>query len=279
MTRSDSRYSQTKGIKLLQTAIQQFGPIFTIEQIKPIAQAQQLSISHLRFLISSLADAGWIEIIKRGTYVVTSSLYSGEIPSFAIAGALLQPLMISHWSACTHHGFTSQNPTMIQASTPRKITTPEMRSGKANNPRGRAIWKAFGLEIEFIHIKQENFWGFTDEWINSWQQIKITDPERTALDLIARSDIFGGISAAIEILENAVNQIEVDRLVEYSIKYNSGSVIKRMGWILENLGVSHEMLEPLQKYPVKKYFLLDSTHENFQHKNSFWNILENLKRT
>jgi predicted transcriptional regulator of viral defense system len=167
------------------------GPIFTLDQLKPVARAQGLSDTHLRFLISSLASAEWIEIIKRGTYVVKSPLYSGEISPFAIAAALIQPMAISHWSALSHHGFTTQSPTIVQASTSKKVVTPEMRKGKAHSPWGRAIWHANGLDIEFIHVNQKLFWGFEKIWVNSWQKVNITDPERTAQDLIARPAILG----------------------------------------------------------------------------------------
>jgi predicted transcriptional regulator of viral defense system len=276
MTPNNSGYSQSQGLKLLELAVQEFGPIFTLDQLKPVAREQQLSDTHLRYLISSLASADWIEIVKRGTYVVKSPLYSGEIPPFAIAAALIQPMAISYWSACSHHGFTTQSPIMVQASTPKKVVTPEMRRGKAHSPRGRAIWYAYGLEIEFIHVNQKLFWGFEKIWVNSWQQVNITDSERTALDLIARPDIFGGISAAIEILENSLGQISVNRLVEYALKYDTGSVIKRLGWALEKLGVHEQDLEGLQNYPVKRYYPLDPTYDEDAPKNKRWQILENL---
>lgn len=276
MTPSNSRYSQSQGLKLLELAVQEFGPIFTLDQLKPVAREQQLSNTHLRYLISSLASADWIEIIKRGTYAVKSPLYSGEIPPYAIAAALIQPIAISHWSACSYHGFTTQSPIMVQASTPKKVVTPEMRRGKADSPRGRAIWRAYGLEIEFIHVNPKLFWGFEKIWVNSWQQVNITDPERTALDLIARPDIFGGVSAAIEILENSLGQISVNRLVEYALKYDTGSVIKRLGWALEKLGVHEPDLEGLQNYPVKRYYPLDPTLNDDAPKNKRWQILENL---
>ena len=75
MVTNVTRYSQSQGVKLLETAVREFGPIFTLDQLKPLARVQQLSITHLRFLISSLASADWIEIIKRGSYVVKSALY------------------------------------------------------------------------------------------------------------------------------------------------------------------------------------------------------------
>lgn len=279
MTPNNLRYSQSQGLILLESAVQEFGPIFTVDQLKPVAKAQQLSDTHLRFLISSLASAGWIEIIKRGVYVVKGPLFSGEIPPFAIAAALIHPIAISHWSACAYHGFTTQYPTMIQASTPKKVVTPEMRTGNANSPRGRAIWQAYGLEFEFIHVNRRLFWGFDKLWVSAWHQVNITNPERTVLDLVARADIFGGMSAAIEILENAVEQINLNRLVEYALKYDTGSVIKRLGWILERLGAPEQDLERLRHYPVKRYYALDPSRDEEAPKNIRWHTLENLGRS
>lgn len=279
MTLDNSGYSQSRGLRLLEAAIQEHGPIFTLKQLKPIANAQRLSDAHLRVLVSSLASAGWVEILKRGTYAVKSPLYSGEIPPFAVAAALIQPMAISHWSACSHHGFTTQSPRVVQASTPKKVITPEMRTGKAHSPRGRAVWQAFGMDFEFIHVKMDLFWGFEKLWVSSWQQVNITDPERTALDLIARSDIFGGVSAAIEMLESALGQIKVNRLVNYALKHDTGSVIKRLGWILEKLGVPELELGRLQNYPVKRYYPLDPGLDDDAPKNVNWHIFENLGRS
>ena len=277
---SEPRYSQSQGLLLLEAAVKEYGPLFTLEQIKPLANDQRLSTSHLRYLLSTLADSGWIKILKRGTYLVTSPLYSEEVPVYAIAAALIQPMAISHWSACSHHGFTTQNPVMVQATTPKKVITPEMRLGKARSPRGRAVWTVSGYDFEFIHVTPNLFWGFQKLWVNSWQQVNITDRERTALDLIARPDIFGGFSAAIEILENGINQINVDQLVDYALKYDVGSVIKRLGWSLENLGYAGNSLESLRVYPVKRYYLLDpGLEETSATKNSRWHISENLKRS
>lgn len=265
---------------LLEAAVKEYGPLFTLEQIKPLANTQKLSTSHLRYLLSMLADAGWIEILKRGTYLVKSPLYSEEVPIYAIAAALIQPMAISHWSACSHHGFTTQNPVMVQAATPKKVITPEMRNGKANSPRGRAVWTVSGHDFEFIHVTPKLFWGFQKLWVNSWQQVNITDRERTALDLIARSDIFGGFSAAIEILEKAIDQIDIDHLVDYAVKYDVGSVIKRLGWSLEHLGFTGNSLERLKNYPVQRYYLLDPGLEETRIiKNVRWHISENLRRS
>lgn len=277
-TRDNSHYAQSQGLKLLEAAVQHFGPIFNIEQISPLASELQISRPQLRCLLSVLVRSGWLETIKRGTYAVKSTLFAGEIPPFAIASALVQPLAISHWSALAQHGFTTQLPVMVQASTPRKVVTPEMRSGKAKRPRGRAVWHALGIDVEFIHIQARHFFGHQQQWVNNWQRVTITDPERTALDLIARPDIFGGMSAAIEILEGALPQINPVTLVQYALQYDVGATIKRLGWILEQLGVTLETLAAMQAYPVKTYYYLDPQGPKSTRYHARWKIIENLRR-
>jgi len=271
-------YFNTQGAQLLERAVNEFGPIFTIEQISSLPDHQQSAPHQIRKLVSRLAQTGWIEILKRGTYAVKSPLYSGDIPPFAIASALVQPIAISHWSALAHHGLSTQNPTMIQASTPAKIMTPEMRQGETYRPRGRTTWRAFDLEFEFIHVKKERFWGFQSQWVNAWTQVGITDRERTVLDLIIRPDVFGGIRAASEIMESALPQINLSQLVTYAVRYDVGTVIKRLGWLLEKMGVDGSLLLPLKNYPVTGTVRLDPQQSRSNITNTIWQINDNLKR-
>ncbi len=278
MIQTSSGYANSAGIRLLESAVSQFGPIFTLDQITSLSVSQILDSRQIRRLISKLAQSGWIEILKRGTYAVKSPLYAGDIPPFAIASALVHPMAISHWSALAYHGFSTQNPTMIQASTPVKVFTPEMRQGKAYSPRGRTSWRAFGFEFEYIYVGKPKFWGFEKKWVNSWTQVDITDPERTVLDLIARPDIFGGIRAASETMEDALAQIDIQKLVSYAVRYDTGTIIKRLGWLMEQMGVSSDLLLPLLNYPVTGAVLLDPGQPRGEKVDPRWKINENIRR-
>lgn len=278
MASTKNNYAQPEGLKLLETAAQTLGPLFRLEQLKPLANQQGLSQAHLRKLISDLAASGRINILKRGTYAVTNSpLFADEIHPFAVALALAQPAAISHWSALAQYGFTTQMPVMIQASTSHKVITPEMRNGQAFNPRNRAVWRALGLEIEFIYVQPQHFFGHQTIWVNRWQKIQITDPERTVLDLIARPDVFGGMRAAIDIFEEALPQISVSKLIEYTLQYNVVALMKRTGWLLEQLGIPAHETEPLQRHPVTSYYRLDSQNPASPKYNAHWHIIENIK--
>jgi predicted transcriptional regulator of viral defense system len=279
MSSTTSNYARPQGLILLQSAIAQFGPIFTIEQIKAIAEEQGLSETHLRKLISELAASGWMKFIKRGTYAAQKPFIDEDLNPYAIAAALIQPMAISHWSAAAHHGFTTQLPRMVQASTPRKVVTPEMRQGQALRPRGRSVWQALGVDVEFIQIQKKHFFGHVSFWVNRWQQVAITDPERTALDLIARPDVFGGLRAAIDIFEIALTQINIERLVDYGLEFQVGSIIKRLGWLLEKLGIPDHEFARLQDFPVTTYYRLDPQSTSRGKPNPRWRIIENLRGT
>ena len=276
MSPSDIR-SRTPKVRFLEEVVQEVGPLFTREEIWPLAARRGWSRQHLSKVLSALKASGSLEVLKRGIYLVKSPLFAGEIHPFAIAATLVRPSAISHWSALAHHGFTTQIPSMIQASTPRKVVTPEMRQGRSQRPRGRAVWQAADLEIEYISVAPRRFFGHQDVWVDRWHRVAVTDAERTALDLIARPDIFGGIPAAIEILEEILPALNLNRLITYTLKYGEGATIKRMGWVLEHLGVSMEALGPLKAYPVSNYYRLDPQSSSKGRPNSTWHIRENLQ--
>lgn len=270
-------YAQVKGLRLLESAIQQFGPIFTIEQVETLTD-RDTSRSQLRWYISALIRSGRLGPLKRGTYALRNPPPGMEIHPFAVALALVPAAVISHWSALAHHGFITQMPGMVQISVPGRVVTPEMRKGKVYQPRGRAVWRALGVEVEIIHVHPRALFGSQRIWVNGWRQVTITDPERTALDLVARPEVFGGLPAALDILEEILPRIDLQGLVRYGLEYRTGSVIKRLGWCLENLGVAMDLLAPLQEFPVRNVTLLETGRPASVIVNATWQVNENLRR-
>ena len=271
-----THYAQNQGLRLLRDITDSYGPLFTTEQAHAIGNAHNISPDRVNQLLSILTHSGWIARLKRGVYAVQTSLLSNDVHPFAIANALISPSAISHWSALAHHGLTSQIPPMVQSSTPKKVVTPEMRHGESYRPRGRTAWRVLNLEFEFIHVKQDLFFGFTKEWVSSWHRIRISDPERTLLDTFAHQEIFGGITFAMETLDSSMAMINIERLTQYALQYDVGSVIKRLGWILETLGVSRDILIPLKSYPVRNDYILDlqRPHQGLSIRD--WRIINNL---
>jgi predicted transcriptional regulator of viral defense system len=273
---SQEKYAKTQGTQLLEIILNEVGPIFKVYQVRSIAADQGMSSQDLRWTLHSLSKSGWIARLKRGVYAVNSSLFPEELHPFALANAIVEPMAISHWTALSHHGFTTQIPPMVQAMTPKKVVTPEMRAGEASRPRGRAVWKVLDIEVEFIYIEKKRFFGFQQEWVSRWNRVSITDRERTFLDMVARPDLFGGTEFALTTFEEHWDELDLEKVVSYALRYDMGSVIKRLGWVLDEMGVMAKMIKPLQEYEVKTYYLLDPGRPRPGTSDSRWQIINNL---
>ena len=274
----DNNYARNQGLEILEKIIQEIGPIFSSEEAYDVGRQLSLKPIQVAKTLSKMTKSEWLTRLKRGLYAVRSPLFEADLHPFAVAQALVNPVAISYWSAMMHHGLTTQIPPMVQASTPTKVVTPEMRFGEAYRPRGKTVWKVLDIEIEYIYVKQDKFWGFTQEWVSDWHRVKITDLERTVFDLVARSDLFGGISFAIEIINTNLVDIKVSRLVDYALRYDVGAYIKRLGWILETNGIPEDVLEPLFRYETQNYHLLDPQGMKNGEPITRWNLYNNLRR-
>lgn len=274
---NEGGYAQSQGMVLLNRVVEQVGPLFTTSDAKAAATALDLTPQRVRVLLSQLAQAGWIERLKRGSYAVTTPVFEATLHPYAVAAALVSPLAISHWSALAHHGFTTQIPPMVQASTTATVVTPEMRQGAAYRPRGRAAWRALGLEFEFIQVQEKHFFGFQQEWVSRWRRVAITDPERTLLDLFAAPQVFGSLRTGLEILEAQLHRLDVEKLVAYALRYEVGAVIKRLGWALETFSAPESTIAPLQAYPLQTYSQLDPTAPPGGTPITRWQLRNNLQ--
>ncbi len=269
-------YAQSDGLALLQEIMSQAGPIFTINEARTVAEDAGISTAQVPLLLHRLATGAWIARLKQGVYILQTPLLSHDTHPYAIAQALLDPMAISHWSALAHHGLTTQIPPVIQASTPRSVVTPQTRKGKTYKPRGYPVWQVLDLEVEFIHVKESHYFGHRHEWVDRWHRVPITDLERTVLDMIAHPRVFGTLQAGLETTEEHLLRLDIKKLIAYGLRYNVGAVIKRLGWILAALGVSEELLMPLEDYPTKSYSLLDITGPQTGKAIARWKLYNNL---
>lgn len=246
-----------QGLEFIRRIVVVVGPIFSLEQAQPVAVDLGLSESQLRWTLSHLAGNNWLVRLKRGLYAVQPPFNGSDLHPYAVAAALVHPSAISHWSALAHHGLTTQIPPMVQASTTRKVVTPEMRQGKAYRPRGHAVWSILNWEFEFITVRPKGWFGFQQEWVSQWHRVSITDPERTMLDTFAHPTVFGSVRTGMETLERSIESLDLERLVKYALRYEVGALIKRLGWTMETLGVPEPVVEPLRGFPVSNVCPLD----------------------
>jgi predicted transcriptional regulator of viral defense system len=133
-----------------------------------------------------------------------------------------------------------------------------------------------GLRYEAVTVKREWFFGVTRVWVNERNQVAIFDPERALLDAFRHFHIFGSFSTGLEILESHLDDIDPERFARYALQLQVAAVVKRIGWALNRLEASSNILEPLRQYPSKGDTLLDPARPARGRHNRNWQVIENL---
>jgi predicted transcriptional regulator of viral defense system len=111
--------------------------------------------------------------------------------------------------------------------------------------------------------------------------VKVATVERTLVDCIDRPDLAGGISDLIDILQRARTRAKIERIIEYLPTYSSKSLIKKVGFLLEQF--NYPLSEPQTKKLLEmstgvKAYLFSPTSpgatSRFQYSNK-WNLIIN----
>lgn len=272
--RPTGEYGLSQGVALATSLAEAGLYVFTTEDAIRLRPAG-VGTARVRYLLKVLADAGWIIRLRRGLYAGTGRLPGGvDVPPFVIATSLVSLSAIALTSALAHHGFTDQIPRVITAITPRKVVVPSMRG--AGGDKGQHLWHAGGLDFRYVVIVPERFaFGIETVWLDERFRVPVTDRERTLLDLFALPRVFGGLGEGLSVLERAADDVDLERLVAYAIRYDSIAVAKRLGWSLEQTGARQSALARLLRLPAAHFTALDPGRVRRGPRDRRWMIIDN----
>jgi predicted transcriptional regulator of viral defense system len=247
----------TSGIHLLRHLANQGLRIFSIEQAQAAALEIEMNPGYVSEALHHLKNGGWVTRLKRGVYAIAA--YGPAPHEFAIAMALVTPSAISHWTAMHYHHITEQTPNKIFAITPHGTSIP------------RSLAKTM---FRFIQVKKEHYFGIETIWVDE-MRAQITNLEKTLLDGLALPEYCGDFSEVLHAFKMAKDKIRIQVIIEYALKLEK-AVAKRLGLILDELGVGEKYLEPLLKLPMRSYCKFDPSGPVKGSYNSKWKIRENV---
>jgi predicted transcriptional regulator of viral defense system len=90
------------------------------------------------------------------------------------------------------------------------------------------------MRFRFVTIREEKFFGILERNLNS-KKFPITDREKTLIDCAHRPDLSGGSMQLAQALETACSEIDWPKLDGYLKRWGGGTVVKRLGYLVEGL--------------------------------------------
>ena len=216
--------------------------------------------------LDRLERKGWLRRIKRGRFAMIP-LSSGEartphLHEFVIAMELVSPAAIAYWSALNHHGMTEQIPRTVFVATNHHVQL--------------STKEALGVTFKIISVSPEKFFGMVKDWINE-QPFSITDKEKTIIDGLDLPKYVGGVGEIAKALKQAWEELDETKLREYAAKIGNSAVGKRLGYLMEALGLGDP--EALRRaIPLAPGFSpLDPTLPKKGKHNRRWGLLVNVE--
>ncbi len=239
------------------------GP-FTIEDA-----SRKLSIPKERsgIILAYFTRKGWLSRIKTGLYITvplgTVNPAEHKENTWVVADHVFKPCYIGGWSAAEYWEFTDQIFSTIVVFTLRKFRN-----------RKKSI-----QGTEYL-IKQRNprFFGKTKSiWIEN-RKILISDPVQTIVDILDDPTVGGGIRNGSEIVREYFESKHRDdkTIIDYIRTGRNRTVYKRLGYIIETLGIRAPVLMDECKSNISSGFsLLDPAVISKGSTYSKWKLIIN----
>lgn len=224
--------------------------------------------SALKELLSDMVKRGLLMRLKKGLYYIIP--YEQEAEFFMpdwhlIAENLVKDAehYIGYYSALQIHNLITQPSLKEQIVVSKQI-------------RPSSI-KIKNVSFQFIYHNEKHFFGSKKFWIDSFHKVICSDLEKTFVDCLFKPDYAGGIVEVARAIYISRDKIKFDKLLEYTERFKSQAVIKRLGFLLETLEIESNIIENLNESKSASYVVLDTELPKSGKMISRWSIQQNLE--
>ncbi len=204
--------------------------------VSEAAAVWSLEATRARRLAAYLAARGWLSRVRRDSYTTvplgaTSPKQWREDP-WVVGAKTFAPCYLGGWTACEHWGLTEQIFREMIVFTTRRV---RHRQEEIQGTR-------FRIKV----IAAARMFGWVDVW-RAQNQVRVSDPARTIVDLLDDPAVGGGMRHVADVLRNyfAGTSRNDDQLADYAGKIGNRAVFKRLGYLLETLGINSARLTEL----------------------------------
>jgi predicted transcriptional regulator of viral defense system len=194
-----------------------------------------------------------IEEIEKGKY----TLPEGAQYPYLIASKTVQPSYISFETALSVY-----RTKLISDSETYYVATP-----KRKRP---IVFKKYNFK--YITLKPYKFFGFCQLNIDG-NRVTMAELEKAILDCLEETDYGPDLVKFKEIVKDLFAYISIKKLIKYALRCQNKSLLARLGYLLESIGVDITVKE---KYLPKDYVKFDPAGDRQGKWIAKWNIIDNI---
>jgi predicted transcriptional regulator of viral defense system len=235
--------------------------------VREASEILELPPDKTRLILSYFERRGWLARVKRGLYVSvplgTANPHEYREAPWLVAGRVFSPCYIGGWSAAEYWELTEQIFNSVYVVTSRPFRS------RITNVQGTDFVLKFRKKIILDHTK--------GVWIGN-EKVFVSGPAQTVVDILDDPAAGAGIRHSADIVEayfrsDAVNE---DELLARIGEYGNRTIYKRLGFILESLGLSSAgFVEICRKNISRGYSVLDPTIKIKGTYSRRWNLRVN----
>jgi predicted transcriptional regulator of viral defense system len=178
------------------------------------------------------AADGWVRRVRRGLYIgvpvdaTNPAAWSED--ALVVATTVWSPCYFTGWTAASQWGLTEQVFRTIVLKTSARVRKSSVQL----------------LDHDYLvhHVPADVLaWGVKTEWHGN-VKLRFADPARTVVDILDMPRIGGGIRHGAEVITAYIDDHDPSLLIEYGDRLGNRAVFKRLGYVVEALGIDNPAL-------------------------------------
>jgi predicted transcriptional regulator of viral defense system len=235
--------------------------VFTIKEARQTYGGNGADVARL---LHRLSVKRWVERLERGKYRLIP-LEAGPEAHWAtheylVAAALAQPYYLGYATALHYYAFTERQPRPVWIVTTRRKRPVTIE----------------GTTYRFVTLSEHKFFGYTTMQLLD-SPVQIAEREKAIVDGFDHPEYCGGVTEPAKGLWFGSDELDLDRLVEYSQRLGNRTAMRRLGFWLERLEMGHEgLLQRLEAPKDRNYALLDPRGPNEGVRDARWRMIVNI---
>jgi predicted transcriptional regulator of viral defense system len=190
--------------------------------LEDIERRATISRAFARKLAHDLVRRGWLQRVRRGSYLLNPSRHGPDaVPDtdpFRLGSHLLSPYYFGYATAAELEGLFPQASRVYYI-----VSTARWVPGRESSSRFRVV-----------RVAPSRFFG-TQSLVRRGVTLVVSDRERTVLDCLNRPELAGGMAGVAQIFGLAKPRLDWDRFGDYLHRFANRSLTLRAGYLAERV--------------------------------------------